>query len=161
MADEKITKAPNAWIAVDLGLGIDHRLAPYILILKGERTRYQAIKEDDWVLVLNPAGTITRVGRVLRVRSDLESTTLYFDRVFWVSEPVQIGVTSLSPPASGNIGRVQWTDFTAALSKALNKTIAEVLPVQVTPVPAGALLHPRAAATGRDGRSARSGRRTS
>ena len=47
---------PNAWIAIDHGLGTDHRLAPYILVLKGERSLYQAIEEDDWVLVLNPAG---------------------------------------------------------------------------------------------------------
>ena len=67
---------PNAWIAIDHGLGIDHRLAPYILVLKGERSLYQAIEEDDWVLVISPTGSITRVGRVLRVRSDLETTTL-------------------------------------------------------------------------------------
>jgi hypothetical protein len=128
-----MTKTPIAWIAINHCLGTYPRLTPYILVLKGERSLYQAIKEDDWVLVLNPAGTIARVGRVLRVRSDLESTTLYFDRVFGVSDPVQIGVTSLTSPSSGSIGRVQWTDFTAALSKALNKTIAEVPPVGSDP----------------------------
>jgi hypothetical protein len=48
--------------------------------LKGERSLYQAIADDDWVLILNAAGHITRVGRVLRVRSDLDTTTIYFDR---------------------------------------------------------------------------------
>ena len=67
-----MTKTPNAWIAIDHGIGTDHRLEPYILVLKGERSLYQAIEEDDWVLVLNSAGGITRVGRVLRVRSDLD-----------------------------------------------------------------------------------------
>lgn len=55
-------KNSNAWIAIDHGLGIDHRLALYILVLKGERSLYQTIKEDDWVLVLSPTGSITRVG---------------------------------------------------------------------------------------------------
>jgi len=116
----------NAWIAIDHGLGTDQRLEPYILVLKGERSLYQAIEQDDWVLVLNPAGGISRVGRVLRVRSDLETTALYFDRVLEVSESVSIAVTSLTPPTSGSIGRVQWTDFVETLPKALHKTIADV-----------------------------------
>ena len=116
----------NAWIAVDHGLGNDIRLAPYILVLKGERSLYQAIIEDDWVLILSGAGDITRVGRVLRVRSDLEFTTLYFDRLLSVVEPVAIGITSLTPPSSGSVARIQWTDFAIALSQALHKTIAEV-----------------------------------
>lgn len=121
-----MTKTPNAWIALDHGLGTDHRLKPYILILKGARSLYQAIEEGDWVLVLNPHGAITRVGRLLRVRSDLETTTLYFDRLLAVTEPVSIGLTALTPPSSGSIGRVQWTDFVEALPEALHKTIAEV-----------------------------------
>ncbi len=121
-----MTKTPNAWIAIDHGLPTAPRLAPYILVLKGERSLYKAIKEDDWVLVLNPAGGISRVGRVLRIRSDLETTTLYFDRVLEVSESVSIAVTSLTPPTSGSIGRVQWTDFVETLPKALHRTIADV-----------------------------------
>ena len=117
---------PNSWIATDHGLGTDHRLAPYILVLKAERSLYQGIEEDDWVLVLNPDGGITRVGRVLRVRSDLETTTLYFDRLRSVTEPVSLGLTALTQPSSGSIGRVQWTDFVDALPKALHKTIADV-----------------------------------
>ena len=121
---------PNAWLAIDHGLGTDHRLEPYILVLKGERSLYQAIEEDDWVLVLNPAGGITRVGRVLRVRSDLNDTTLYFDRLLSVGEPVGIGIISLTPPTSGSVGRVQWADFVEALPNALHTTIAEVPTVE-------------------------------
>lgn len=119
-------KSTNAWVAINHGLGIDHRLELYILVLKGERSVYQGIEEDDWVLVLNLAGSVTRVGRVLRVRFDLETTTLYFDRVLSVTEPIPIGLTALAPPSSGSIGRVQWTDFVEALPKVLHKTIAEV-----------------------------------
>ncbi|MEF8709532.1 MAG: DISARM system helicase DrmA [Candidatus Accumulibacter propinquus] len=119
-------KNSNAWIAIDHGLGIDHRLALYILVLKGERSLYQTIKEDDWVLVLSPTGSITRVGRVLRVRSDLETTTIYFDRLLSATEPISIDLTALTLPSSGSVGRVQWTDFVEALLKALHKTIAEV-----------------------------------
>ena len=121
-----MTKTSNAWIAIDHGLGNDHRLAPYILVLKGEHSLYQAIEEDDWVLIPNPSGGITRVGRVLRVRSDLTTTTLYFDRMASIAESVSIGLTGLTSPSSGSVGRVQWTDFVETLPKALNKTIAEV-----------------------------------
>lgn len=119
----------KAWIAIDHGLGADHRLASYILVLKGDGSLYQAIEEDDWALVMNPTGSITRVGRVLRVRSDLETTTLYFDRVLAVAEAVPIGPTALTPPSSGSIGRVQWTDFVEALTKAGLGTLTEVLTI--------------------------------
>lgn len=116
----------NAWIAIDHGFRTDQRLAPFTLSLKGERSAYQAVEEDDWVLVLNPAGDITRVGSVLRVRSDLRTTTLYFDRLLPVTEPVPIGLTGLAAPSAGSVGRIQWVDFVDALSKALDETISEV-----------------------------------
>lgn len=118
--------APTAWIAVDHGLGADLRLAPYTLVLKGDRSLYQTIADGDWVLVLNQAGEIVRTGRVLRLRSDLETTTIFFDRMLMAESPASIGLTSLSPPSSGTAGPIQWTDFLESLPKALYKTIAEV-----------------------------------
>lgn len=97
----------NAWIAIDRDLCTDRRLAPYILVLEGDQSLYPAIAEGDWVLVLHPAGDITRVGRVLRLRSDLATTTLYFDRVLSTDENVSIGLIALTPPSSGSVGRVQ------------------------------------------------------
>ena len=116
----------NAWIAIDHGLSSDPTLTPYTLRLKGERSLYQAITDGDWVLILNAAGHIMRVGQVLRVRSDLETTTLYLDRVLLVDPVVSISLTSLNSPASGSVGRIQWLDFVEALLKALHKTIAEI-----------------------------------
>ncbi len=121
-----MTKTLNAWIAIDHGLVADLTLAPYTLRLKGERSLYQGIADDDWVLILNTTAHITRVGRVLRVRSDLETATIYFDRMLLVDPAVSIGLTSLTPPSTGSIGRIQWTDFLESLPKALQKTIAEV-----------------------------------
>ncbi len=120
------SRSPISWIAIDHGLASDLTQAPYILRLTGERSLYQAIADDDWVLILNTAGHITRVGRVLRVRSDLEATTIYFDRMLLVDPAVSIGLTALTPPSSGNVGRIQWTDFLESLPKALHKTIVEV-----------------------------------
>ncbi|MFD0666096.1 DISARM system helicase DrmA [Ramlibacter sp. MAHUQ-53] len=117
------SRSPTAWIAFDHGLGTDLRLAPYTLVLKGDRALYAGIAEDDWVLVLNAAGAIGRVGRVLQVRSDLENTTLYFDRVSVVEAPVPVANVSLFPPSSGSVGRLQWEEFVLALTKAMHQTV--------------------------------------
>lgn len=122
--------SPNAWLAVDHNLGADQRLAPYVLVMKGERSLYRAVSDNDWFVILDAAGLISRVGRMQRVRSDLETTTFYFDRILAADKPIEIDSTSLTPPSSGNIGRVQWTDFVEALHRALSKTIADVPTVE-------------------------------
>ncbi len=126
MVDQKEMKSSNAWIAIDYGINNDLMLAPFLLVLKGERSLYQAIKEDDWLLVLNTQGSITRVGRMLRMRSDLYTTTIYFDRLLNVDPMVSLGLTSLNPPTTGSVARLQWMDFVEALPKTLHKTIADV-----------------------------------
>lgn len=116
----------NAWLAVDHGLGTDRRLVPYTLVLKGDRSLHQAIAEDDWVLVLNPAGEIVRAGRVLRLRSDLETTTIFFDRLSVADTPVRVASVPLVPPSSGNVERIQWDKFVAALSSVLHQMVAGI-----------------------------------
>jgi hypothetical protein len=116
----------SAWIAIDHGLCTDRRLAPYTLALKGDRSLYQAIAEDDWVLVLDTAGAVARAGRVLRVRSDLETTTIFFDRVCADGASVPAASLSLTPPSSGSVGRISWETFVSALSKAFGHTVATV-----------------------------------
>ena len=125
-----MTKTPNGWIAIDHGLGTNRRLAPYTLVLKGDRSLYQGIAKDDWVLVLNAAGEIVRAGRVLRVRSDLENTTLFFDRVSVSAAPAPVASVSLALPSSGSVGRLQWEEFVLALTKALHQTIDGVSVVE-------------------------------
>jgi hypothetical protein len=126
MSEQIQNKSTNAWIAIDHGLVADLTVAPYILQLKGERSLYQAIADDDWVLIVNASSHITRVGRVLRIRSDLETTTIYCDRMLPFDPTVSISATSLTPPSSGSVSRIQWTDFQESLRTALNKTIDEV-----------------------------------
>jgi len=116
----------NTWIAIDHGLGTDCRVAPYTLVLKGDRCLYQSITEDDWVLVLDAKWTVMRAGRVLRIRSDLETTTIYFDRVCAADAAVPMVSPSLMPPSSGSVGRIPWETFVSALSKAFGHTVASV-----------------------------------
>ncbi len=125
-----VKPAANAWIAIDHGLSIDLRLAPYTLVLKGDRSLYQGIAEDDWVLILNTASEVVRAGRVLRVRSDLETTTIFFDRVASADAPMPVATVSLAPPSSGSVGRIQWEEFVTALSAALHQSVDMVSPVE-------------------------------
>ncbi|MFZ4795819.1 MAG: helicase, partial [Blastocatellia bacterium] len=125
-----VKPAANAWMAIDHSLSIDPKLAPYTLVLKGDHSLYHGIVEDDWLLVLNSASEVIRAGRVLRVRSDLETTTLFFDRVSVADTPVPVTSVSLAPPSSGSVGRLQWEEFVLALTKALNQTIDGVLVVE-------------------------------
>ncbi|WP_219848555.1 hypothetical protein, partial [Pseudomonas cedrina] len=118
----------NAWIAIDHGLATDPALAPYTLVLKGERGLYQAIAADDWVLILNTSGEIARVGRVMRLRSNSETTSLFFDKVLAVESPVPFVKTGLVSP-TGRISRVQWTEFAESLPKALDLTVADQIAI--------------------------------
>ncbi|MTI79076.1 MAG: helicase [Marinobacter sp.] len=124
--NNRASNSPNAWIVIDHGISDDPLIARYTITLAGQRSLFQTISEDDWVWVVNSANHITRVGRTLRVRSDQHFTTIYFDRMLEVEPTVPLGHTSLTPPSSGSVGRVQWTDFVEALPKALHKTIAEI-----------------------------------
>ncbi|WP_297892874.1 DISARM system helicase DrmA [Shewanella sp.] len=119
-------QSTNAWIAIDSSTSGNCQFAHYTLTLKGQRNLYQAISDDDWVLILDTQMHIKRVGRVLRIRSDRDITTIFFDRMLLVTPAVSLGLTSLIPPRSGSVGRIQWTDFAESLPKVLHKTIAEI-----------------------------------
>lgn len=122
----KSTISPNAWFAIDRDRMKDPTLAAFTLQLRGGRLLNQGISNNDWVLILDRTGHITRVGRILRVRSDLETTTLFFDRMLQVEPSVSIGMTSIKLPAKGNSGRIQWKDFIEMLPDVLHTSIAEI-----------------------------------
>jgi hypothetical protein len=116
----------NAWIAVDQGVSADLILKPYILILKGERSLYQSIREDDWILVIDDTHVISKVARITRIRSDLANTTLYFDRSLAFEVPVVLADSGFSAPSSGSLGRLQWNDFIDGLAKIAKVSLEDV-----------------------------------
>jgi hypothetical protein len=116
----------SSWAAVDSGLSTEARLAPYVLVLDGGRDSFQAIASDDWVVILNASARVTRVGRVLRIRSDTRTTTLYFDRVSAVDPDAPLEITSFVPPTAGKVARIQWADFMGELPKLLHKPITDI-----------------------------------
>ncbi|WP_338658971.1 DISARM system helicase DrmA [Yersinia intermedia] len=126
MINDKPTRSPNAWFVIDHGQVKDPTLALYIQRLKGERALNQGISNDDWIVSLDTSGHITRIARILRIRSDLETTTLFFDRMLQVEPPVSIGMTSIKLPSKGSSGRIQWKEFIEMLPDVLHTSIAEI-----------------------------------
>jgi hypothetical protein len=120
-------KPANAWLVIEATSSVGDLPYPQFAIeLDGEPKLYAAIANDDWVLVVSPSGEATRIGRVLRIRSDLEKTTLYFDRLLTVAEGSSVTAAGLSVPASGSVSRLQWSDFDAALPKVTGGPLDQV-----------------------------------
>lgn len=106
--------ANNAWVTIAEG----HPQYPMLtVLLTGERRKHAALADGDWLVVADSAGNIARVGRILRIRSDLVSTSVYFDRIVEVAGKSSLAMCGLSAPPIGGVLRVQWNDFVAALSK--------------------------------------------
>jgi hypothetical protein len=120
-------KNVNAWIAIELdGNPFKFPYSEFALILKGAPNLFSAIAEGDWVLIAEPVGNFVKVGRVLRLRSDNEYTTIYFDKLLQAERDTAIASTGLSSPESGSICRLQWKNFIGGLEKLTGKTLDEV-----------------------------------
>ncbi|QVJ04148.1 hypothetical protein KGZ78_19210 [Pseudomonas aeruginosa] len=123
MEEKKHTEERKAWVVVDRGLERDARLKDKGVRLKG---RHPALREGAWVLVLATDGRIQRIGQVLRIRIDVDSTALYFDKARTIEQQVSIGATGLVPPSTGSIVPAPWTEFAEAIPRALGITLADV-----------------------------------
>ena len=127
MSEKGIEMAVNAWIAVDHAeVAGDFPYPEFVLELRGDRNLFSAISKGDWVLATTPAGEFTRVGRVLRLRSDTEITTIYFDTLLQADGPAPIEIASLALPSSGSVSRLQWSDFVDGLAKLTSKKPGEI-----------------------------------
>jgi hypothetical protein len=118
MTENHEEKAANAWLLVDSGRKSSIFTYPQFAVeLDGEGKLYAAVAEGDWLVVVAASGDVTRVGRVLRVRSDLKTTTFYFDRLRLVDARSTLATAAFALPARGSMTRLQWNDFIAALPK--------------------------------------------
>ena len=119
-------KLINSWIAVDPGIPVNFRLTLFVLVLDGDLRKYQAIKSGDWVLIVNTAYQITRVARVLRVRSDLTFTTLYFDKVHLLNPEFAVDETFFPIPENSNIRQILWEEFEKGVEKNLSLKLDDI-----------------------------------
>lgn len=102
-----------AWL-VTASVSEGRKTPEYLLVLSNRGLSFQAINVGDWVLVNGDEGRIERVGQIYRVRHDLDSTTVFFDRQQIIDGSIllgDLGLTSLKGP----VARLPWEDFLRAL----------------------------------------------
>lgn len=78
----------------------------------------QNIKEGDWLIVANNDGSIDCISRVLSVRSNLECTSIYFDRLCAPNSQIQLGEFAISSVPAVLPSRIQWAEFEKVLERA-------------------------------------------
>jgi hypothetical protein len=91
-------------------------VGPFVLRLTGDRASFGALGPSHWVVVVNANGVLTRVGRILRVRGALESTTLYFDKVHIVKQAGSPATFGLTLPKA-LVTRLRPEDVSAVLAR--------------------------------------------
>lgn len=117
----EINKNSSAFIVVQEQPVNNLPYAKYLVHLKGQKSLFQAVTEGDWVLVVDAKHIVLGVGRVYRQNSDLNNTTLYFDKYKKAEASV-----NLSLSAKGQISRCEWTIFVEALPSQIGVSLAEV-----------------------------------
>ncbi len=111
----------SSWVIKDSsGLGPAH-----ILILSGSDAKYKAVHEKDWVLVLNASSKAVAVGRIYRIRSGSDGTSLYFDKFHSFDCLASLEDCSISMRDS-KISRISWMDFVESLPKLSGMTISDI-----------------------------------
>src|SRR5262245_25371404 len=104
--------APNplAWLAKEAT-----PLGPFVVRLDGDRLG-SAVAPGHWIVVVDAAGALKRVGRTLRIRTDLATTTLYFDKLHAVKDAGSLADLGLTLP-QGLVTRLRTEDLSAVLAR--------------------------------------------
>jgi hypothetical protein len=106
------TTAPNpqAWLAKELT-----SLGPFVVRLDGGPIG-SAVAPGHWVVVVDADGALKRVGRILRIRTDLDAAALYFDKLHVVKKAGSLTDLGLTLP-QGLVTRLRPEDLSAVLAR--------------------------------------------
>ena len=80
------------------------------MCIDGETAGQSAIEEGHWVIVLEEDGKVSAISRILRIRSDLDVTTIHFDHWHAVDPSVLLASLGLTAP-TGPVARLPWGEF--------------------------------------------------
>ncbi len=127
MTDTPTTSA-NAWVARESGSERRSLMERYGVSFEAARTTLADVKPNDWLVSLDDKGNIARIGRIARIRSAENRTTIHFDRMVVAAEGFS-GSASLTPPKGSLPTRAPWNDFTSAL-----KAVAGGAPEDIAPI---------------------------
>lgn len=120
------TTAPNAqaWLAKEAT-----SLGPFIVRLGSDGSGFSALARGHWVVVVDATGVLKGVGRILRIRADLESTTLYFDKLHTVKRAGSLADVGLTLP-TGLVSRLRPEDLSSVLARDGVSSTADVPLIQ-------------------------------
>ena len=120
----------TAWIALEHQPSSDNpAFSGCTLELNGSPTLFSAITEHDWILVVTPNGEFVRTGQVLRVRTDTDKATIYFDRLLSASNQVAVETAGLKLPEA-IVSRLQWDTFARAVEMLAGRTVDDALLIE-------------------------------
>lgn len=105
-----VTSDPQSWLTKELIW-----LGPCMARLEGERSAFPAINEGHWVVAAEADGKLKRVGKILRIRADINTTVVYFDHVHDFSASGTVADLGLTLP-SGPIARLRTEDLANILA---------------------------------------------
>ncbi|MCM2449000.1 DISARM system helicase DrmA [Agrobacterium vitis] len=105
-----VTSDPQIWLTKELIW-----LGPYMARLEGERSAFPALNEGHWVVAAEADGNLKGVGKILRIRADLNTTMVYFDHVHAFSGSGTISDLGLTLP-TGPIARLRPEDLANILA---------------------------------------------
>ncbi|KYF59304.1 helicase [Sorangium cellulosum] len=91
-------------------------LGPFVVRLDGDPAGFGALAPGHWVVVVDAGGALKRVGRILRIRADLESARLYFDKLHTVQKAGSLADVGLTLP-QGLVMRLRPEDIAAVLAR--------------------------------------------
>ena len=102
MTEDNEKRAANAWLVVEASRKSSEFPYPqFALELAGNRGPMRPSRKAIGWRLANASGGVTRVARVLRVRSDLKTTTFYFDRLRIVNAGSTLCAAGLALPKAG------------------------------------------------------------
>ena len=114
----------HAWLAKE-----ETPLSPFVVRLDGNHAGFGALASGHWVVVVDTVGALRRVGRILRIRAALESTTLLFDKIHTVEKAGSLADVALTLP-TGLVTRLRPEDLSAVLARDVVSSLDEVPLIQ-------------------------------
>ncbi|WP_170578447.1 DISARM system helicase DrmA [Ruegeria arenilitoris] len=105
----------NAWIVVaDPAVNQSSRFPDYSVVWEAAASSAD-VRDNDWIIVAAPDGKVQNVGSVLRVRTQNDVTTAYFEKAEMPFDDKALTEIGLALPSGGPVGRIHWAAFTGAV----------------------------------------------
>lgn len=121
----------NAWVVLEEEASIAGFPFPdFAFRLSGDPQLRSGLCVGDWVIFAGGDGTLTRVGEITRIRTDLLGLSVYLDRATKIEGSIDAAACGLALPAKGGLSRLSWDAFEGAVTAATGSGVADVPPIE-------------------------------